>query len=601
MIGKNNVEKINGIAEAALHLSLNEAYKTPTNKEHLLLMRQLMLGAANLLGPLLELNTPMTYDNTIDFLRKQACGTDEYSYYQHDLEYCFKREIFSYYTYVGPQSNDYTFDFDITHLKKQYVWFIEKYLIPQEIAIRDKTILYFSVNRPLTNEEMAQKQLSKTLELYIQTAGELYAKVQGRNGIDKRLKKCDIFDLSCPTWRNNPKNRSDTIRLKSYLVYLEQKYDIRITDVLKKHNIRHTIYVDKAYNLGDLYAKMLYDISLALDFDFLVDAHNFIINSENVWTNCLCNVFNLLMDLSPIDVKVFCQQLYYILSTSDKSVDNNYSEQLTVLEGFYTMLLYSDRAYFYEGILSIEKRISELPDTVFSQKLTDPSLKTPIANAKSEDFAAVKNYIMTEHLSIRDFVFSEKSDRKLKKKWVKDNTSAVINILKILDAHSQLTEITPYLIYICFKFYNECDQSVRISAIYDANYRLCSTKHDISNYKSNIVNQLYLLNRLNKYIADHDGRSEQFKYNNDISMMFHRAISRCFEINNPRGVAQHTERYTNQINALINLYRQNGLCHNEHLPMWSCNNTPDDENIKVSLSRDDDKKVITISGFKPNI
>ncbi|MBQ8171746.1 MAG: hypothetical protein IJZ95_07160 [Oscillospiraceae bacterium] len=588
MIGKNNFETINDIDETFLQLPLNETHKMPTDEEHLKLMRLLMLDTAKLIEPWLKSHQELKYEETLDFLRKQACGTNQYSYQTYN-DYRIKRQIFSYYTYVGSQSNRYTIDFDITYLKKQYVWFAEKYLIPQKSVIESRTILHFAVNRPLTNHEMAQNQLSVSLDKYIGVSGELYHRVQGKQSIESRLKNQEIFDISSERWLKNERTRSDTIRLKSYLVYLEQKYGIQITDVLKKHNIRHTILADHSYNLGDLYAKMLYDLSLALDFDFLVDTHNCIVGAESMWLNCMRDALCLLMDLQPIDTKAFCQQLRIILSFTNSQSNNTGEQTLTVLEGFYTMLSCDDRAYFHKGILEIEEQISKLPDTIFSEKITDVSFMNPIDNAKSDDYAAVKEYILNEHLSIRNFVFSEKQDRKTKKKWVRDNIKAVINILKILDAHEQLSEVTPYLIYICFKLYNDLDKSIHsVPAIYDANTSIYATKYDINNYSTNIYNQIYLINRLNKYLADHGEKTEQFKSCCEVSMMIRSSMIKCFELKSPITISQHTQSYCQKVNDLIETYRRNGWCSNKHLPIVGCSNNSDNTNIKVIVSHEND-------------
>lgn len=576
MIGKNNTDAINDINSNALHLLLNEAYKTPSKERHLQIMYQLMAGAAKLSEPFLEPGKVFTYDNLFALLREQACGTNQYDCYsENDNErYCEsypKRTILKYYTYLGPQSNNYAFDIDITYLRKQYVWFIEKYLIPQQTIIDCKTILYPSVIRPLTNKEMTTNAISVTLSEYINAPEEsdyIYGQVIGAHGIGERFKKNGIFDFSREKWRKDDKSRSDTIRLKSYLLFFEKTYNVRLSDILKTRNIRHTIYADKAYNLGDIYAKMMYDISLALDFEFLVDAHDAIVNSEHTWTNCLCNALNLLADLEPIDAQTFCKQLGIILCGADTFVCEPEAQELSIIEGFYMMLLYEERVSFYKGILDIQKQIKELPDISFHQKLIGTSFITPIENAKTNNYQAVKDYIDEERISIRNFVFADKEERQLKKKWVIDNKDTIIKIIDIIDVHFPSLQVTPHLVYICFKLYNELDKkATSVSAIYDTNYRITSTKFDISKHNTNIANQIYLMFLFNKYVAIYNDETEWFEINNKVSSLFYNAMIKCFKINNHKMIAEYTQKYCNNINGLIELYRNNGISSNKHIPI----------------------------------
>lgn len=515
-----------------------------------------------------------------------------------------KRDSFIYYlwydTYQQGRENDIYY--------RHCMWFIEKYIIPIDeeikfrscLCLRDRDIIPFVYKynkiQPGKDDTESNHQLEKELPKYAnawiaddtfyllhrhtkdlkEERKLLFNLINSSKGIAFSIKRSGTFNLDYKFWKKEEK--SDVLRLRAYLSMFPAMHKIHIGDVLSQDSI-HTVRGNAhTYSLGDIYAKIIYDISLGIEYDFLHNIDFALYSSYIQWNNCHNLVSKTIMR-AHVDNPELYRGLDSVLKYNEQTFEpclsiSKYNGTLSVLESFYSMLVRREQIIILNTCINIRNKVLKREKLkVYATDLPEHGLYEPLPIVSGPDFADNNpyylKYIKEHRRNICKFIFESKDNkcRDTDLKWVDNNSKIVIRMLEILHINMLDEIIFPLTIFICYQVLLSLrNETFDTKTLYQPSEKLHDIRTDIQKATS-MTNQFFLCELIQKALADYHGHSDKYAlkavYENKLDTLY----IHCLHQEDPLKIIETNSQYTGQISKFLNTFisANFGYLHTGHI------------------------------------
>lgn len=482
-----------------------------------------------------------------------------------------QRTRFDEYIYKGMPDEHLKLTQDETYVVIVYIWFTEKYLIPTDTIIEARTPLYFGARRNLYGNDGSARKASQKLRELEKMLKEKYGIELNKTEYDRYLKilKKNYYELTNDCWfdryyknyiaysskncfdhkletitddlksrllkigiteikelHNGPhnQNRSEQIKLLVYLYNIEHsnllrldlrayKYrDLLITDILKDDALEAE---DFKY-FGDVYEKMIYDISLALDFDFLSKLYSNLTTAVSEWSSFISEYNHLMYRLPSDKLHSWGKELSdSIIQEVDTGITCSKISNNSVLEAFYTRLKINEIIFGFNMRLKMLNKLksvaiseeNKIPDQIFLTegsclKYSDEQDKQYLMSSP-EALKVTRKYVDDHIKSITEFVYG--CDDSTKRKQIRRRADTIHNALIMIQDFYQISYVSECMIYLAYKEYHSLRQ-IEFEGLYPLNKTGVATAfHELSVNKVSDINRHIFLNMIDKrkaYLLD---------------------------------------------------------------------------------------------------
>lgn len=619
-----------------------------------------------------------SYNQIIIKLKSKIDSDDLSDVYESAYRNTYASDIF-----VGKHTNPLGYEFDDTYYKGILLWYIEKAIIPQVKIEKECTPLYIGVHRSLYDDnackdlfedhkklyahkikaEEQKKFCKKKNEVYKNAWIKKYAKkylkmycpnryarnckldsdlildldlfIRGYKELKNRLKKGKIINLDKEIWSDNIKTISESIRLLCYLYALENNnYNslnktekINIVKILKTKSIKNVRYIDRAYNFGDIYEKILHDVTLGIDMDFLYETHE-AFNSYHLCFGYLKkSIYELINSISIYHndadnrIKCFINEFENISSISAYESGNISN---SVLETFYLYMLKHEQICLIDGVEEICNKISgrDYSKAIriknlfsnsnkrlwFATKKKESLLKPGkfiivtsdcdegTENNQSFDDSSnsddpyyidipdyftdcdtdIDKYIDEKRHDLRRFILEDEYENKNEVRRFDNNMKNVKRLIAIVAEKNNFQFITESYLYTCVLAYFSIDSNEKYASklINSSKTEWSGLKHDISSlpmnsdknnnvHNTSIINQIAALEIVGDFLIAGNEKETINTYLKQISQIINKIKRNIMKQDNINDMKNAIEYYKEKVQKLIGKYSNELPCFYE--------------------------------------